>query len=480
MTSIVLKPWIALPAVLTALAAAIGGVRPGATLAQAPRADLIVVNGPVFTGAGRPVAEAVAVTGDRITAVGTRQAVDALRGPSTVVVDAAGGTVVPGFNDSHVHFLSGSLSLTELDLSGARTLDEVQQRIRDFAAKNPSVPWIRGRGWNYSAFPGGLPTRAQLDAALSDRPATLVCFDGHSSWVNSQGPGGRRDHQGHARSAGRRDHPRPGRAARRPAQGVGAAAGAQGDAADHPRRPAPGAAGRHRPRPSARRDQRAERQRQRRGVRALRGTAAQRRAETAGLLGAVGRARLHRSRRRSLRRHPRQRGRRSVLQGRGRQAAHRRRHRDQHRGDAGALRQQSRRAPACRTTRRRSSTASSACSTPAATRSSSTPSATAASAARSTPSRRRRRPTRRRPAAAVTASSTSRRWTRPTCRASRRSAVIGSFQPPHARLMNNPEPRGQWAGNIGPERTVARVDVEERARTPAAACRSAATGRWRR
>ncbi len=189
MTSILQRPRPVLTAAM-AIAVAIGAAtsttwQRGAA-AQAPRADLIVVNGAVFTGAGRPVAEAVAVTGDRITAVGTRQAVEALRGPSTVVVDAGGGTVAPGFNDSHVHFLSGSLSLTELDLSGARTLDEVQQRIRDFAAKNPSVPWIRGRGWNYSSFPGGLPTRAQLDAALADRPATLVCFDGHSSWVNSK------------------------------------------------------------------------------------------------------------------------------------------------------------------------------------------------------------------------------------------------------------------------------------------------------
>ena len=189
MTSTLQRP---LPVLTTAmaLAVAIGAATsttwPRAAVAQAPRADLIVVNGPVFTGAGRPVAEAVAVTGDRITAVGTRQAVEALRGPSTVVVDAAGGTVAPGFNDSHVHFLGGSLGLTELDLSSARTLDEVQQRVRDFAAKNPSAPWIRGRGWNYGAFPGGLPTRAQLDAALADRPATLVCFDGHSSWVNSK------------------------------------------------------------------------------------------------------------------------------------------------------------------------------------------------------------------------------------------------------------------------------------------------------
>ena len=160
------------------------GHRPAA--AQLPPADLIVVNGRVFTGANGPVAEAVAVTGDRITAVGARQAIEARRGPATTVIDAAGGTVVPGFNDSHVHFLSGSQSLQELDLIGARTLEDVQQRIRAFAAKNPSVPWIRGRGWNYSSFPGGLPTRAQLDAALAGRPATLVCFDGHSSWVNTK------------------------------------------------------------------------------------------------------------------------------------------------------------------------------------------------------------------------------------------------------------------------------------------------------
>jgi len=172
-------------AVIAAAMAIGGAVRPGPS-AQAPEATLIVVNGPVFTGAGQPAAEALAVAGERIVAVGPRAEIERRRGPATVVIDAAGGTVVPGFNDSHVHFLSGSLSLTELDLSGARTLDEVQQRIREFAAKNPTVPWIRGRGWNYSAFPDGVPTRAQLDAALPDRPATLVCFDGHSSWVNSK------------------------------------------------------------------------------------------------------------------------------------------------------------------------------------------------------------------------------------------------------------------------------------------------------
>lgn len=172
--------------VAAVVVAALVGLPPGGPAAQAPDATLIVVNGAVFTGAGRPVAEALAVAGERIVAVGSRADVERRRGPATAVVDAAGGTVVPGFNDSHVHFLSGALSLQELDLGGARTLDEVQRRIREFAAAHPDATWIRGRGWNYSAFPDGLPTRAQLDAALPDRPATLVCFDGHSSWVNSK------------------------------------------------------------------------------------------------------------------------------------------------------------------------------------------------------------------------------------------------------------------------------------------------------
>ena len=166
-------------AALVASSATVASVR-----VTQPPADLIVINGRVITGAA--LAEAVAVRGPQIAAVGTRSAIEALKGPSTTVLDAGGATVLPGFNDSHVHFLSGAQSLQELDLSGARTLDEAQQRIRDFAAANPAAPWIRGRGWNYGPFPGGLPTSAQLDAAVADRPVALVCFDGHSTWVNTR------------------------------------------------------------------------------------------------------------------------------------------------------------------------------------------------------------------------------------------------------------------------------------------------------
>jgi predicted amidohydrolase YtcJ len=149
-------------------------------------ADLIVTNGRLYVGGGPSRPEALAARGGDIVAVGSAAEIGALRGPATTVVDAGGATVVPGFNDSHVHFSSGAQSLQELDLSGAQTLADVQRRIREFAAANPSAPWIRGRGWNYGPFPGGLPTRQQLDAAVADRPAALVCFDGHSTWLNSK------------------------------------------------------------------------------------------------------------------------------------------------------------------------------------------------------------------------------------------------------------------------------------------------------
>jgi hypothetical protein len=171
---------------LAAAVLAAGSVAVTSVGTTQPPADLIVVNGRVFTGAGSPMPEALAIRGSSIAAVGNRAEIEAMKGASTATVDARGASILPGFNDSHVHFLSGAQSLQELDLSGARTLEDVQQRIREFAKANPGVPWIRGRGWNYGPFPGGLPTSAQLDAAVSDRPAALVCFDGHSTWVNDK------------------------------------------------------------------------------------------------------------------------------------------------------------------------------------------------------------------------------------------------------------------------------------------------------
>lgn len=149
--------------------------------------DLLIINAKVYTadGSGR-FEEAVAMRGNQILRVGSTQAISAMRGPRTQVIDARGSAVLPGFNDTHVHLLSGGLALDNVMLQGARTLDEVQSRIRSFAQAHPERVWIQGSGWDYGAFPGNMPTRAELDAAEPERPAVMRCYDGHSIWVNSK------------------------------------------------------------------------------------------------------------------------------------------------------------------------------------------------------------------------------------------------------------------------------------------------------
>ncbi len=167
------------PLVLLVLSACIAGPR-------LDPADLIVVNGKVYPGGGAPMAEAVAVRGNQILAVGTTAEIERHRAEGTTVVDAKGGTVLAGFNDAHVHFLSGGESLDRVNLFDAETVEAAQQAIRDFAAAGPDRPWVLGRGWLYGTFPGGLPTKEQLDSVVSDRPALMECYDGHTVWVNSK------------------------------------------------------------------------------------------------------------------------------------------------------------------------------------------------------------------------------------------------------------------------------------------------------
>ena len=152
-----------------------------------PAADLILTGGRVWTAEANPAwAEAIAVRGDRIAYVGDTAGASVLRGPKTRVIELAGRLVVPGFNDAHLHLMSGALSLERVDLIEAETVADVQGLIRDFAAANPGSPWVLGRGWLYGSFPGGLPTRAQLDAVVPDRPAYMECYDGHTGWANSK------------------------------------------------------------------------------------------------------------------------------------------------------------------------------------------------------------------------------------------------------------------------------------------------------
>ena len=149
-------------------------------------ADLLILNGKVYPGDGAGFTQAVAVRGPRIVAVGTSEDLARLRGSNTQVIDAHGGAVMPGFNDAHAHMLSGGLEKENVNLDEAHTLNEVQSRIRLFSVAHADRSWIRGRGWAYEPFGDGLPTRQQLDAVVSDRPAVMRCYDGHSVWVNSR------------------------------------------------------------------------------------------------------------------------------------------------------------------------------------------------------------------------------------------------------------------------------------------------------
>jgi predicted amidohydrolase YtcJ len=151
-------------------------------------ADLLVINARIYTvNPQQAWAEAMAVRGDKIVAVGDKAKIEAYRGKTTKVIDAQGRLLLPGFTDCHIHFMDGSLGLTRVDLNGAGSVDEIQKRVKAYADSHPHEPWIQGMGWTYPTFkPTGLPDKKVLDDVVSDRPVYLVAFDGHSSWANSK------------------------------------------------------------------------------------------------------------------------------------------------------------------------------------------------------------------------------------------------------------------------------------------------------
>ena len=146
--------------------------------------DLAFVNGVVWRPGDRP-ATAVACSGERIAAIGSDAEIGALINKDARVIDARGGTIMPAFNDAHVHFLMGSRSLSELDLFGVTSQAAVEKRITDYV-RDRNDGWVVGRGWFYSAFPGGMPTVELLDRLIPDRPAYLESFDAHTGWANTK------------------------------------------------------------------------------------------------------------------------------------------------------------------------------------------------------------------------------------------------------------------------------------------------------
>ncbi len=169
-------------------AAGIATAIPRRGIADQDRATIVFRNGVVYTSRkDGAIDEAVAVGGNRILAVGSRATIDGYIGPSTRVIDLKGGMLLPGFIDTHTHFVSGSLARTQVDLDDAESPEEVFKRLAAWGPAHPNEAWILGGNWQYDAFPPtGLPTKALLDRAIPDRPVALDAFDGHSLWANSK------------------------------------------------------------------------------------------------------------------------------------------------------------------------------------------------------------------------------------------------------------------------------------------------------
>ncbi len=150
-------------------------------------ADSVFLGGAVHTvDPVRPRAEAVAVRDGRIVAVGGAADIRGLVGPRTEVVELGGRSLLPGFQDSHVHPVLGGLQRRQCDLSEHHGASAYLDAVRRYADANPTLPWIVGGGWAMDAFPGGVPTAAALDQAVADRPVYLSNRDGHGAWVNSK------------------------------------------------------------------------------------------------------------------------------------------------------------------------------------------------------------------------------------------------------------------------------------------------------
>ncbi len=149
-------------------------------------ADLVLTGASVVTvDPSRPRAEAVAVESGRIVAVGSDADVRPLIGPRTEVVELEGRSVLPGFQDAHLHVASGGLTSVQCDLYRVTSPAGHGPAIADYAAAATDAEWIVGGGWSMDDY-GAMPTREQLDEVVADRPVLLETRDGHTAWVNSR------------------------------------------------------------------------------------------------------------------------------------------------------------------------------------------------------------------------------------------------------------------------------------------------------
>jgi predicted amidohydrolase YtcJ len=155
--------------------------------AQNIGADLVVINANVRTlDKTKPKAQAFAIKGRKIFAVGSNVEIKRFINANTKTIDAQGKLVIPGFNDAHVHFLEGGYQLSSVDLRDAKTPEEFVKRIKEFAAKVPKGRWILGGKWDHENWtPNNLPTAAMIDAVTPNNPVFIDRLDGHMALANS-------------------------------------------------------------------------------------------------------------------------------------------------------------------------------------------------------------------------------------------------------------------------------------------------------
>ena len=160
-----------------------------------PKADVIFTHGNVYTGVVDPSsslgsgkrAEAIALRGDRILAVGTRDEIMKRKGPETAVIDLGGHFVMPGFNDAHMHLASAGLEKTTVNMVGVKTLDEFRERLRAKVDTAGPGEWVVGEGWDETLWPVKvLPTRWDVDEVSGNHPVYLGRVDGHIAVANTR------------------------------------------------------------------------------------------------------------------------------------------------------------------------------------------------------------------------------------------------------------------------------------------------------
>lgn len=149
--------------------------------------DIVIVNANIRTmDAKRTIVRSVAINDGKIVAIGTEADTRGFRGAKTRLIDAKGRTIVPGFNDSHVHFLETGSQLSSVDLRDAKTPQEFVARIKAFADKSPKGRWILGGKWDHENWtPNALPTAEMIDAVTPDHPVFIDRLDGHMALANS-------------------------------------------------------------------------------------------------------------------------------------------------------------------------------------------------------------------------------------------------------------------------------------------------------